>query len=84
MAEEDPDPSPYLYVSMEQKRKDQTKPYDGKKMVWVADEKEGYIMGLIKETKGDMCVIEIEGQEVSFIIYSRKIVKSLMFLFIYL
>lgn len=64
--QEDPDPSPYLYVSMEQKRKDQTKPYDGKKMVWCVDEKEGYIMGLIKETKGDVCIVEIEGQEVSF------------------
>ncbi|XP_055948538.1 myosin heavy chain, muscle-like isoform X7 [Argiope bruennichi] len=63
MAAEDPDPSPYLFVSMEQKRKDQTKPYDGKKMVWVVDEKEGYVLGLIKETKGDMCTVEIEGQE---------------------
>ncbi|GFR13546.1 myosin heavy chain, muscle [Trichonephila clavata] len=63
MAAEDPDPSPYLYVSMEQKRKDQTKPYDGKKMVWVSDEKEGYLLGLIKETKGDMCTVEIEKQE---------------------
>lgn len=63
--QEDPDPTPYIYISMETKRKDQTKPYDGKKMVWVADEKEGYVMGLIKETKGDMCVVEIEGQEVS-------------------
>lgn len=64
-ASDEPDPSPYLFVSMEQKRKDQTKPYDGKKMVWLADEKEGYVMGLIKETKGDMCVVDIEGQEVS-------------------
>ncbi|GBL77558.1 Myosin heavy chain, muscle [Araneus ventricosus] len=63
MAAEDPDPSPYLFVSMEQKRKDQTKPYDGKKMVWVTDEKDGYVLGLIKETKGDMCTVEIEKQE---------------------
>ncbi|CAL1296901.1 unnamed protein product [Larinioides sclopetarius] len=63
MAAEDPDPSPYLFVSMEQKRKDQTKPYDGKKMVWVVDEKDGYVLGLIKETKGEMCTVEIEGQE---------------------
>lgn len=65
MAQEDPDPSQWLYISMEQKRKDQTKPYDGKKMVWCVDEKEGYIMGLIRETKGDMCTVDIEGQEVS-------------------
>uniref|UniRef100_T1DG60 Putative myosin heavy chain n=1 Tax=Cupiennius salei TaxID=6928 RepID=T1DG60_CUPSA len=72
MAAEDPDPSPYLYVSMEQKRKDQTKPYDGKKMCWVVDEKEGYVMGLIKETKGDMCTVEIEGQE------NRQVKKDLL------
>ncbi|GIY95901.1 hypothetical protein CEXT_768515 [Caerostris extrusa] len=69
---EDPDPSPYLFVSMEQKRKDQTKPYDGKKMVWVADEKEGYVLGLIKETKGEMCTVEIEGQE------NRNVKKDLL------
>ncbi|XP_071040141.1 myosin heavy chain, muscle isoform X4 [Parasteatoda tepidariorum] len=72
MAAEDPDPSPYLYVSMEQKRIDQTKPYDGKKMVWVVDEKEGYVIGLIKETKGDMCVVEIEKQE------NRTVKKDLL------
>ncbi|WP_139119032.1 myosin N-terminal SH3-like domain-containing protein, partial [Pseudoalteromonas sp. BMB] len=71
-AAEDPDPSPYIYVSMEQKRKDQTKPYDGKKMVWVADEKEGYVLGLIKSTQGDICTVDIEGQE------SRQIKKDLL------
>lgn len=62
---DDPDPSPYLYISMEQKRKDQTKFYDGKKMCWLTDEKDGFVQGMIKETKGDMCIVEIEGQEVS-------------------
>lgn len=65
-AQEDPDPSEYLIVSLEQKRKDQTMPYDGKKMVWIPDEKECYILGNIKETKGDMVVVEIgKGEEVS-------------------
>lgn len=37
---EDPDPTKYLFISLEQKRKDQSKPYDGKKNVWVPDDKE--------------------------------------------
>lgn len=63
---EDPDPTPYLFVSLEQKRKDQTKPYDGKKMVWVPDEKEGHIIGNISATKGDIVTVEVgKGDEVS-------------------
>jgi hypothetical protein len=34
--EPDPDPSPYLVVSMEMKREDMLKPYDSKKSVWVS------------------------------------------------
>lgn len=64
---EDPDPSQYLIVSLEQKRKDQTKPYDGKKMVWVPDERECYLLGNIVSTKGDMVTVEIKGEEVSLI-----------------
>ncbi|CAG2103666.1 unnamed protein product, partial [Medioppia subpectinata] len=55
---EDPDPSQYLIVSLEMKRKDQTKPYDGKKMVWVPDEKECYLLGNIESTKGDMVTVD--------------------------
>ncbi|XP_067145161.1 myosin heavy chain, muscle-like isoform X10 [Centruroides vittatus] len=62
-AVEDPDPSPFLFVSLEQKRKDQTKPYDGKKMVWVPDEKEGFLLGNIVSTKGDLVTVEIKGDE---------------------
>ncbi|XP_077491058.1 myosin heavy chain isoform X34 [Amblyomma americanum] len=60
---EDPDPTEYLYVSLETKRKDQTKPYDGKKMVWVPDEKEGFILGNISSTKGDMVTVDCPGGE---------------------
>lgn len=63
---EDPDPTKYLFISLEQKRKDQSKPYDGKKMCWVPDEKECFVPGLIKETKGDLCVVECgKGDDVS-------------------
>lgn len=62
---EDPDPTPYLYVSLEQKRIDQSKPYDGKKACWVPDQAEGYVLGEIKATKGDMVTVAIPGGEVS-------------------
>lgn len=60
---EDPDPTQYLYVSLEQKRKDQTKPYDGKKMVWIPDEKDGFVIGEISATKGDMVTVGYKGEE---------------------
>jgi myosin heavy chain 6/7 len=60
----DPDPAPYLVVSLEQKRKDQTKPYDGKKMVWVPDEKDCFVLGNISSTKGDLVTVDIgRGEE---------------------
>ncbi|XP_076246113.1 myosin heavy chain isoform X15 [Calliopsis andreniformis] len=61
--EEDPDPTPYLFVSLEQKRIDQTKPYDAKKACWVPDEKEGYLLGEIKATKGDVVSVGLPGGE---------------------
>lgn len=61
---EDPDPTPYLYVSLEQKRIDQSKPYDGKKACWVPDEAEGYLLGEIKATKGDLVTVSLPGGEV--------------------
>lgn len=63
--EDDPDPTEFLYVSLETKRKDQTKPYDGKKMVWVPDAKDGFLLGDIKSTKGDMVTVDVPGGEVS-------------------
>ncbi|XP_077289746.1 myosin heavy chain isoform X34 [Arctopsyche grandis] len=60
---DDPDPTPYLFVSLEQKRIDQSKPYDGKKACWVPDEKEGYLQGEIKATKGDLVTVGLPGGE---------------------
>uniref|UniRef100_A0A1W7RA59 Myosin heavy chain, muscle n=1 Tax=Hadrurus spadix TaxID=141984 RepID=A0A1W7RA59_9SCOR len=62
MAADPLDPTPYLFISREQKLKDQSKPYDGKKMVWVPDEKEMYVMGNIVSTKGDMVTVSVEGE----------------------
>ena len=61
----DPDPTEFLFVSLEQKRIDQTKPYDGKKATWVPDEKEGFLLGEIKGTKGELVVVGFAGGEVS-------------------
>lgn len=66
---EDPDPTPYLFVSLEQKRIDQSKPYDAKKACWVPDEKEGYLLGEIKATKGDIVSVILPGGEVRIIFF---------------
>uniref|UniRef100_A0A1B6DC75 Myosin motor domain-containing protein n=1 Tax=Clastoptera arizonana TaxID=38151 RepID=A0A1B6DC75_9HEMI len=60
---DDPDPTPYLFVSLEQKRIDQSKPYDGKKACWVPDEAEGFLQGEIKATKGDMVTVSLPNGE---------------------
>lgn len=62
--QEDEDPTPYLFVSLEQKRIDQSKPYDSKKACWIPDDKEGYLLGEIKATKGDLVSVGIAGGEV--------------------
>ncbi|CAD7085898.1 unnamed protein product [Hermetia illucens] len=61
--DEDADPTPYLFVSLEQRRIDQSKPYDSKKNCWVPDEKEGYLLGDIKATKGDIVSVGLPGGE---------------------
>jgi len=55
----DPDPTEFLYVSMEQKLKDQSKPYDGKKACWVPDDKSGFVQGEIQGTKGDLVTVQV-------------------------
>lgn len=64
--QEDEDPTPYLFVSLEQKRIDQSKPYDSKKTCWIPDEKEGYLLGEIKATKGDIVSVGVPGGEVNY------------------
>ncbi|KAF0304067.1 Myosin heavy chain, muscle [Amphibalanus amphitrite] len=64
---DDPDPSPYLYVSLEQKRIDQTKPFDAKTSCWVPDEQEGFVNGKIVGTKGDLVSVQLpNGEEKNF------------------
>ncbi|XP_050533202.1 myosin heavy chain, muscle isoform X33 [Daktulosphaira vitifoliae] len=61
---EDPDPTPYLFVSLEQKRIDQTKPYDAKKACWVPDEEDGFVQGEIRGTKGELVTVALPNGEV--------------------
>ena len=46
---EDPDPEPYLVVSMEAKREDMMKPYDSKKSYWCPDGKGGYAECMVQK-----------------------------------
>lgn len=58
-----PDPTKYLFISLEQKRKDQSKPYDGKKMFWIPDDKDCFVLGNVDSEKGDMVTLSIDGGE---------------------
>jgi myosin heavy chain 6/7 len=49
-------------VSLEQKRIDQTKPYDAKKSCWVPDDKEGFVIGEIKGQKGEIVTVHVNGE----------------------
>lgn len=73
---DDPDPTPYLFVSLEQKRIDQSKPYDGKKACWVPDEAEGFLQGEIKATKGDLVTVTLPNGEVSTTNWTEGKVKT--------
>lgn len=50
--EKDPDPEPYLVVSLEMKREDMQKFYDSKQSYWCPDGKGGYAECMLTE-KGD-------------------------------
>ena len=69
----DPDPSPWLIVSEELKKKLLSKPYDAKKSCWVPDKAtHGYFEGLIETTEGDKVTVKLlETGEVSNIYICR-------------
>ena len=54
---QDPDPTNFLYVSEDQKERDQNRPYEPEKSCWIPDEKEGFIAGEIQETKDDLVTV---------------------------
>ena len=63
---EDPDPEPYLCVSMEMKRENMQKPYDSKKSYWCPDGKGGYMESMLESDDGTKAVVMC-GHEVTSI-----------------
>ncbi|XP_077979909.1 myosin-7-like isoform X2 [Glandiceps talaboti] len=60
------DPEQYLVVDKKTQMQEQTGSYDGKKTVWVPDEKDGFVAAKIESTKGDMVtVITPQGKNVT-------------------
>eukprot|EP00093_Oithona_nana_P007633 07633.XXX_2586_1239_1 [CDS] Oithona nana genome sequencing. len=56
----DPDPSPFLVVSYEEKQKDLAKPYDPKRSCWVPLKEEGgFVEGVIDAAEGDKVTVKI-------------------------
>merc|ERR1711963_1073074 len=55
--EPDPDPCPYLVVTLEMKREDQLKPYDPKKSYWCPDGKGGYMESMLESDDGTKAVV---------------------------
>ena len=50
--EPDPDPAPYLVISMDMKRADMLKPYDPKKSYWGPDGTGGFKEGILEADDG--------------------------------
>ena len=55
--EPDPDPCPYLVVTLEMKREDAMKPYDPKKSYWCPDGKHGYMESMLESDDGTKAVV---------------------------
>ena len=67
MAAYDPNDPLMQYLAVDRKAlmKEQTVPFDGKKMCWVPDEKEGFVAAEIQSTKGEEITVKtIESNEV--------------------
>ena len=60
----------YLAVDRVKLLKEQTKEFDGKKMCWIPDHKEGFLKAEIQSTKGDDITVKcLDTNEVQYIIY---------------
>lgn len=55
--EPDPDPKPYLVVSMDMKREDMLRAYDPKKSYWCPDDKGGYAECMLESDDGNKAVV---------------------------
>ena len=70
--EADPDPLPYLVISIEEKRADMMRAYDPKKSYWAPDNKGGFTESMLENDDGTKATVMC-GHEVSFI---KKQIKS--------
>ena len=61
--EADPDPLPYLVVTMEMKRADMSRPYDPKKTYWAPDGKGGFVECNLENDDGNKANVMV-GHEV--------------------
>ena len=68
---EDPDPSPYLMVSLEMKREAQAKPYDSKKSVWCPDGAGGFSEAMLESDDGKKATVMV-GHEVKLVHFIGK------------
>ena len=60
----DPDPTDFLWPTMEMKKQNLQKPYDPKKSVWITDPKtNGYRQGLLED--GDIASLGAEGADLT-------------------
>ena len=73
---EDPDPTPYLVVSMEMKREAMAKPYDSKKSVWCPDGSGGFSEALLDSDDGKKATVTV-GHEVTEYLLREIFCKTL-------
>ena len=69
--EPDPDPCPFLVVTLEMKRADALKPYDPKKSYWCPDGKGGYAECMLESDEGGKAVVMC-GHEVRQFFQNQK------------
>ena len=72
--EVDPDPLPYLVVTMEMKRADAQIPYDPKKSYYCPDGKHGYMECMLESLEGDKAVVMCGHEVIKR--YKELLVKS--------
>ena len=63
--EVDPDPLPFLVVTLEMKREFMQKPYDAKKSFWCPDGKGGFAECMLEEDDGTKAKVVVGGFEVT-------------------
>ena len=56
---QDPDPTPYLFLTFQMKREDMTKVYDAKKSYWVPDGDGGFVEAMLESENGGKVQVSI-------------------------